>query len=191
MRAGVVAATTGVILLGGGVASVHADQPERARHCVVHVSTDTIACYETFREAISQATGGFIKDAPMDARAAIASEGFTQEINSMVEADGSPRTGVKSVVASIQFSDKNGQGTTLTAKSERGCDDNADVDGEWRDVDNISPAWDDQISSFRGYSKCQVNMWEHPGFNGANNGWQSSDMDMGAMNNQASSIRWR
>ncbi|MBI0294755.1 hypothetical protein JBE04_09770 [Streptomyces sp. PRKS01-29] len=183
---------TGVIAttaLLGGIASAPAYASPAGgnapgRHCVVAPGPST-TCYDTFREAIRQATGGRVTEAPSDPAVALASAEFARDINaSGLASDG------RAPVSSIEYENPNHNPATLTfALGACGSDDSWDYG--LSDIDGVDPAWDDRISSYQGYNGCQVNHYEAPGYRGDRTGYRNSQKDMGSMNNKTSSLRWR
>ncbi|MFE9298381.1 hypothetical protein [Streptomyces niveus] len=186
-------ATVAASLLLGLVGAVPAQAAgtQQGQSCNVYVETGAVECYKTYRESIFHATNGLVTNAPADARTAMASEDFARRLNSMVRADGTPVSGVTDVVISTSYQHPNGGGSIISHVRPSGCD--TDTGWEWslNDIDDFDTAWDDRISSWRGYSNCQVNMWEDPGYGGAQTGWHTNLMNMGLMEDEASSIAWR
>ncbi|WP_216209871.1 hypothetical protein [Amycolatopsis aidingensis] len=182
-------------LLAGMTAAAPAAQASEAEtrplpHCTMYISAGTVDCYATFHEAIANATGGKVTDAP-SAASAMHDEVFAQRLNSLTEPDGSPKTGVARVVTSIEFQHPRYQGATFTWYQSRGCDNDTGVEYSVRNIKDHNSWWNDRISSFRGYSKCQVNHYEHTGFRGARTGYRSEMSTMGVMEDETSSLRWR
>lgn len=62
-----------------------------------------------------------------------------------------------------------------------------DVDAS---ISSMPGGWDNVVSSFRNYSNCWTNHYEHANFGGASTGYLDDRSSMGAMNDQTSSIRW-
>ncbi|MBD3008958.1 hypothetical protein IEJ02_34165 [Streptomyces sp. 5-10] len=162
-----------------------------ARNCTVQVKTGAVACYDTFRNAILHATSGAVADAPLDARTAAADPAFTRRLNALVKPDGSPVPGVTSIPLSASFQHPNRGGSTWIDVADRGCDNDTGVEYSRSNIADYDEWWDDRISSFEGYANCEPNMYEDHGFKGAQTGWHRSLMDMGAMEDKASSIKWR
>jgi hypothetical protein len=65
------------------------------------------------------------------------------------------------------------------------CDTAPDVD--WQ-VGVMPTGWNDRISSFQGFSECDVRLWQNGGFSGASYGPATSANSLGAMDNQTSSL---
>jgi hypothetical protein len=69
-----------------------------------------------------------------------------------------------------------------------GCD--ADDNAEWQ-VSYVGDDWNDVFSSFvAGAYQCQVKHHEHSGFGGAHTDWDNRSPDMGALDDETSSLRW-
>jgi hypothetical protein len=162
---------------------------DKTPHCVHDVSGRTPAvCYASFREAVRQATGGRVTDAPASARLAARDKGFEAKVNAAAEQ--SSLTGVDAdTVISIEYMDRNEEGEDQIWKATRGCpDDNLDdVDHEISHV-----GWsDNQISSFHGYANCWVKHWQYASFHGASVGYNSAASYIGdPMENRTTSIQW-
>ena len=68
------------------------------------------------------------------------------------------------------------------------CDTNADLD--WA-VSNIGTAWNDRVSSFQGYSQCEIRVYENDSFSGASFGPSAGVDYVGdAMNDRTTSMRF-
>ncbi|WP_242910625.1 beta/gamma crystallin family protein [Actinomadura terrae] len=158
------------------------------RHCVVHLTeSGRVSCYATFTEAINDATNGTIADAPENARSAVVDKGFNVRLNALATPKGRA-AGIASTVIEISFEHKDFQGTSLTWEASSGCNDSNDV--EWQAA-SVSGWWNDQISSFRTYAKCQSDHWEDINFQGISTGYRNTTSYIGnAMNDRTSSIKW-
>ncbi|MFF0477176.1 hypothetical protein [Streptomyces sp. NPDC004284] len=89
-------------------------------------------------------------------------------------------------VGGIQYWDSGYGGSTYTVTTSGTCDDSLDTDYS---LSQVASAWNDGISSFRGYSNCGETLYEHGGFGGATYGIYTSSSYVGdAMNDRASSI---
>ncbi|PRX97700.1 hypothetical protein [Allonocardiopsis opalescens] len=159
--------------------------------CNLNLDTGAVRCFDSFQEAIVHATGGLIADAPADARTAAASTEFAARMNALTEADGSPAAAVASVPISTfwQHPDEGGEFWNVTGNS--GCGNGTTIAYRISDIDNYDTWWDDRISSSQGWNACEPNLYEDPNYAGAQTGWHSRRMHLGAMEDQASSIRWR
>ncbi|MGI5254126.1 hypothetical protein [Actinacidiphila glaucinigra] len=99
----------------------------------------------------------------------------------------SGNVGVQSVVHTVFYEHRNYGGSTLTSVGDYGCDTNSDVD--WQ-ASSLSSAWNDEVSSWRGFSYCDTRIYEYTNFGGASNGVFTSTGYVGdAMNDRTSSYR--
>ncbi len=86
------------------------------------------------------------------------------------------------------FDDANRTGVYYEVVASGPCDTNADLDWE---VANIGSAWNDRVSSFQGYSSCQVRVYENASYGGASYGTYTSTDNVGeAMNDRTTSMRF-
>ncbi|GAA2332583.1 hypothetical protein [Streptomyces violaceusniger] len=165
--------------------SAHASDDDRARrrdagqHCVMNVADGSVACYNSFRDAIRAATDGRVADAPEDAHLAA-----TEEYGILADP-------ILSVSYQHPNYNRDRDGATMTLRGAGGCDSDDGVEHALYDIDDIDTKWDDTVSSFISSSNCQAEYYEHPGYGGSRTGWRNSMADMGAMEDEASSIRWR
>lgn len=165
--------------------------PAAKRHCTMDVVHHKVACFGTFREAIAHATAGKITDAPEDARAAMKDKRFADRVNRLGAA--TPRTTattMSSTVISIEFWDTYHQGSTFTFTGTGPCKTDGNRDYEEEDIRYDDSNWNDKISSFQGYSSCQVNHYENSYFSGSRTGAKSSMSTMGVMDNETTSLTW-
>jgi hypothetical protein len=66
------------------------------------------------------------------------------------------------------------------------CDTDADADGDFA----LPSAWNDRISSFQGFSNCQIKLYEHGDLTGTSYGPTTSTNYVGdAINDKTSSVR--
>ncbi|MEU5881204.1 hypothetical protein [Spirillospora sp. NPDC047279] len=188
----VIGSSLAALLSGVMAMPSSASAPAAKSHCVTNVAAGQTHCYDTFPQALSAATGGQITDAPQSPAAAAASRSFEQQINAIGRQAASSDAPLALVTLSIEY-DWNYYQTTegsITYVGPSGCDSDGSV--EWQ-RSNLGDAWNDRISSFRGYNGCQVNHFQHANFEGARTGPLGSSFAMseiGGVNNQASSIRW-
>ncbi|MGP3978288.1 hypothetical protein ACTWQF_30610 [Streptomyces sp. 8N114] len=145
------------------------------------VDDGSVACYGSFREAISAASEGRITDAPQDAHAAATSKTFRQRLADPI----------LSVSYQHPNFNRDEDGATMTLRGDGGCDGDKGVEHELHDIDEIDTGWDDVVSSFIGSSNCQANYYEDPGYDGSRTGYHGNLAHMGDMEDEASSIRWR
>jgi len=94
---------------------------------------------------------------------------------------------LESVVHTIFYEHKNYGGSTLTSTGDYGCDTNSDVD--WQ-RSSLSSAWDNEVSSWRGFSYCDTRIYDYSNFGGASYGVFASTAYVGdAMNDRTSSYK--
>lgn len=146
-----------------------------------------MSCFDSFRSAISHATGGRVKDAPLDARVASTDRSFEEKINRSPATHDDDYSGCCTIL-SIEYDWKNYYDYgSITFRASSGCDGSFDID--WM-TGYVGDHWNDGISSFRGYNGCIVKHWENRDFRGVSTEWQAWDNDMGIMVNKTSSIQW-
>jgi hypothetical protein len=194
----------GALVVGSALVAAPAHAAEKPRHCVVDVTgTRPMACYGSFREAIRQATGGRVTDAPESAAAAVRDDAFEAKVNAagaeseraaVAAGSGRNATGTRAsvqadVIISIEYMEEDFGGADQIWVANKGCpDDNLnDVDHEAATI-----GWAvNQITSFKGFSNCWVKHFENPSFGGASVGYHKSRAYIGdAMNDRTSSLRW-
>jgi hypothetical protein len=188
--AGAAALTTAGLALASGPAQAVEKRPAvvRYQHCVVDVSGQAAtACFDSFTEAISQATGGRVTDAPTDPWAAATDAGLDATLNAAAERSSLIGTGADTVI-SIEYLDRNFDGGTQIWSAGGGCNDTLNnVDHEAGDVTWVV----NQISSWRSYANCWVKHYENPNFGGDSIGYLPTRSYIGdAMDDRTSSIRW-
>ena len=156
--------------------------PPAPRHCVAALPAAQATCFDSFRAAITYATGGTIIDAP-DATVAATDPAFATRVETSPAA-----TTAVSVVLGIEYADANYGGATLTLTGLGGCDTSSDVD--WQ-VPTMPPGWNDRISSFRSFNRCEQQLYRDIYYHGvltpvlANSSYVG-----GTANDRASSIRF-
>jgi hypothetical protein len=171
-----------------------------ARHCVTAVDgARQTTCYATFTEAIRQATGGRVTDAPASGAAAARDASFAAKVNAagagasqanaLRAAVGAPAA--SDTIISIEYldRDKDEKGGQQIWTADKGC-----PDSNSNDVDHKAPdvGWtDNQISSFQGYTNCMVTHFDGKSYGGASIGpsW-GKDYIGDAMNDRTSSLQW-
>jgi len=169
------------------------------RYCVVDLSPDAARapeenrrCHSTFTDAIADATGGRVTDAPATTELARDDADLDLRIDQAAEpdtvTDGSPFAAAPArspYVLSIEYSARDYGGDAHIFTATAGCNP-----GGWQNeyVGNLA---NDVISSFRTFSGCKVRHFEHRDFEGASLDYQESQAYIGdAMNDQTSSLRW-
>ncbi|MGP4005685.1 hypothetical protein [Streptomyces sp. 4N124] len=99
----------------------------------------------------------------------------------------SGNVGVQYVVNAVFYEHRNYGGSTLTSAGDYGCDTNSDVD--WQ-RSSMPSAWNDEVSSWHGFSNCQARIYEFTNFAGASYGAYTNSNYVGdAMNDEASSYK--
>ncbi|MEV7012195.1 hypothetical protein [Streptosporangium sp. NPDC051022] len=185
-------------------------RPPGGKHCVVHLapgshsvapsgqrlvllSVQNRTCYRTFTEAIADATGGRITDAPREAATAMADPEFDRRMNALGQTNDQATMQGSWVPLSLEFEHGNyGGDSTAIHISYPACTPKHDVltllnlDGS----DKFG-RWNDKISSFRSYGDCEVNHYEHFDFGGDSTGWSRNAGWLGSMNDKTSSIAWQ
>lgn len=209
-RKGVVALVA-LAVVGAAAPTAAAEPAAGQQHCVMHLSkvgksTDT--CYDTFTEAIADATNGKITDAPASADSVAGDAGFAARLNAAGAKKGSPQANAAAggTVIGIEWIHSLWKGSSWTAEADYGCDNN------WNQLDwlqdNLGGTWlNDEISSFDTrfsgtYGDCIAVHYEHAYFYGASDKPEvyllGMDRDegrhcgtpLGMMNDRTSSITW-
>ena len=86
------------------------------------------------------------------------------------------------------YDDINRTGPYLDIFASGPCDTNSDVD--WS-VANIGATWNDRVTSFQGYSACEIRVYENENYGGATYGAFASTNYVGdAMNDRTTSMRF-
>jgi hypothetical protein len=98
-----------------------------------------------------------------------------------------------SFLHAIFYEKNNKTGDSLSMYGSTACDNNADWDFQYGNF--TANGWDNKISSFQGYSNCEVKLFEHDNANSGSAGssygpYASSNYVGDAMNDQASSARF-
>jgi hypothetical protein len=79
-------------------------------------------------------------------------------------------------------------GPYLEIQASGPCDTNSDID--WGTA-NVGTTWNDRISSFQGFSNCQIRIYENANFTGATYGaFTATDYVGDAMNDRTTSVRY-
>lgn len=77
---------------------------------------------------------------------------------------------------------------SYTFYASAGCD--GDMGAEWL-VGNVGATWNDRITSYQGFNKCQSALYEDANFAGSQFGTKTNSMNVGnAMNDKTTSIAW-
>ncbi|WP_299932375.1 hypothetical protein [uncultured Nocardioides sp.] len=139
-------------------------------YCSIYLPTGDEACFLTFEESTSWAQD-------------------TAQASSALSA-GTESSALSSFLLARLYEDKNKQGGIYSIFGDGPCDNTGGY--EW-ELDTFSATYNNEISSFQGYSNCDVKLFENISFNaspGATYGPYASSNDVGAMNDKASSARF-
>lgn len=162
---------------GGAVAG-------KTEHCVVHLEDHgKRTCHAGFREAVEDATGGRVTDAPDDPGKAMADPNVLDQIGA-----GGPRLGP--IVLSIEFEHIRFGGSSISFTGTHECQSGtANPEFSYEDLNRVG--WNDRISSYRLFANCLANHYENPAWNGVQTGYQATTEYIGdLMNDRTSSLRW-
>ncbi|WP_271220701.1 peptidase inhibitor family I36 protein [Streptosporangium carneum] len=151
------------------------------------VTGENTTCYATFTEAVADATGGRITDAPRDSVSAMADPAFDRRVNALSQDTGQAVAQASAVILGIEYEHGNYGGGSWIVEADSGCNPDPGLDWGFPYLGN----WNDKISSFRVYGDCWVNHYEDEDYGGATTGWRGSTSYIGsAMNDETSSIIW-
>lgn len=168
------------------------------RHCVTRLETGYTACFATFTEAVSVATGGLIDDAPDDASIAFTSSSFKARVEKAGEslaarpANANARGAGTLAAVTLSFEydrpyyDTAGGSWQITAGS--GCDSDPGYEHGYPSL--IGTGWNNIISSFIGYGACQVEHWTSENYVGDVNYGSYDDVFPAVVDNQTSSLHF-
>lgn len=169
-------------------------------HCVVYLKEtggvdaqgflqtthEDLGCYSTFSEAISVGTNGAV-ELPAAMQPSELTEGALITGYTHATEDGYVPAG--RVVISVEYRQVEMTGQSLTYVTKQGCSEPKGV--AYKDA-QLSLAWNDKISSAKGYGGCnRVKHFRHAAFGGDVEVCRPGCAHMGFMNNQTSSIKWR
>ncbi|MFJ7416893.1 hypothetical protein ACIQWZ_39805 [Streptomyces sp. NPDC098077] len=152
-------------------------------HCVAQLETNKTTCYKTFRESVAAATGGRVTDATQEKAAR--TPNFVDQLNKQASTRTSRTTANTSLVA-IMYEDPYYSGASSISVAPGPCTSNGSWDWEWR---SIATGWNDRVSSFKLYSDCHLNAFEHFDFGGASQYFGTDTSSLGLLDNQISSYR--
>ncbi|MGG8410227.1 peptidase inhibitor family I36 protein [Streptomyces sp. 12297] len=188
-RAAIVIASAG-LAIASTTASASASPttprgPKAGAHCVAHVSTHTTTCYDTFREAIADATDGRVTDAPAVPGKAARDKAFVAELNAPAGARVAA-SAEGGVVGAVFYWDWNYGGASWTVEIPERCKDNGTWDWGYTDLSG----WNDAISSVLPANNCWVALYSDIYYNGTNQLYTNATPYVGdAMNDRASSVQ--
>jgi hypothetical protein len=149
-------------------------------NCWYNVSTHEGACFSTFREVVADITDGRVQFAgvPSAMTDAVAAE----------IADGPVPAAAPYVLVTV-WDDANYQPASTMYTASSGC--GTDSGWDW-ELGNLGTSWNDRISSFKSFSDCSTKLYEDADYGGSTYGYYVNSSYVGAaMNDRASSIRWR
>ncbi|WP_189133641.1 hypothetical protein [Wenjunlia tyrosinilytica] len=124
-----------------------------APHCVATPEAVQVTCFDTFRKAISFASGGRINNAPTSARAAADDQGLQQRLASTKSASGY-------VIAATLYDYANYTGPSLTVWTPRPCKDGNGLDFS-QDLKGIG--WANRVSSLQPWANCWIKLFKESG----------------------------
>lgn len=183
-------ATMSVLTAGTATASTPEDLRAKEKHCLSQVTDSGTfsepACYDSFRSLVRDLTG---RTPRVDLTAANATDRDLNPHLYASAADSRSETtdvGVSAAtVIGISYLGSNFTGSSWVHSTSGGC-----TSSQGWSISSLSgTAWDNAISSARTYANCVGEYWEYTNFGGALKLCGCSSMQ--AMDNKASSIRWR
>ncbi|EFL28530.1 conserved hypothetical protein [Streptomyces himastatinicus ATCC 53653] len=156
------------------------DASSTARHCVVDARTGQQNCFGTFTEAVGNATGGRITDAPATPQAAAASKSFRTEA---AEADAGAQG---DVIQGTFFDEKGFTGASLTVTGPELCEKDGWVNWQF----DLGDDWKNRISSVQPWGNCAIWLYPEPNLGGDRDGpFDENTDDVGqALNDRTQSI---
>ncbi|WP_131966008.1 hypothetical protein [Actinomadura sp. KC06] len=150
-----------------------------------------MTCHSTFRQAMADATGGRITDAPDSPAAAVSDRRFNDRLNSTSGGKKSSRGAVQAghIVVSIEYM-HNVDGPSRVFTGDHLCSGPiSDVDFSFGDLRTVG--FDNTISWFATYGNCYVAHFEEPYFGGVKTGFLSGPTYIGdLMNDRSTSLQW-
>jgi hypothetical protein len=165
-------------------------QSAKTPHCVSDVTgVAPTVCYASFREAVRDATGGRVTDAPSSALAAMRDPAFEAKVNASSAQTSLSGLAAADTIISIEYTQRDYLGLDQIWTASRGCPDNNLNDVDWA-IDDVN--WtEDLISSFHGYANCWVKHYENRNQGGASTPFQYARTYIGdPLENRTSSIEW-
>lgn len=162
------------------------------RHCVVRLAErGRTSCHRTFRQAIADATGGRVANAPLDPATAVSDQTFNQHLNSTAGGKKHARVAVQeSIVVSVEYEHADYGGSSRVFTGTHLCTaTTGDVDFVYSNLAAVG--FDDTISSFMTFGNCFVSHFENPDFGGIRTGFEPTRSYIGdLMNDRTSSLQW-
>ncbi|HEU5470861.1 MAG TPA: hypothetical protein VFV67_09425 [Actinophytocola sp.] len=191
---GLAAAALTVAGLAAGTSAAAESGPDNGKtdqaksggsHCTLSVKTRATQCFDTFREAIAQATAGRVTDANLSGLASV--DGKTAaELN-----EGG--FGTASVVHGIQYYWENFNNHppplhTLTVSGTAPCTTPTETEYVLAPLPILSINWNNNIRSFQGFNHCWQRMWDHPECSGLLWDYSANSADLGAARDRTECI---
>jgi hypothetical protein len=121
------------------------------RNCVTDMGTGVMACYATFTEAFSAATGGRIMNAPAEAKLAENDAALAQQVARLEQV----QTMTHPLMTIYEDDNYGGRNNTYSAV----YDGKACENGRWWYLDYVGDDWNDQISSLRDWTNEGTSEW--------------------------------
>lgn len=172
-----------------------AAEKARGKHCTLDAGTGEKRCFDSYTEAIEQASGGRIDDAPASARKAAHDKGLRSEIRRLSAAQakraadgvGTADVHAQGVIRGTIYEDKQFGGDSQTIYGPGLCD------GEDSDDDtqlSLEEGWKDRVSSVESWGGCKLWLYSEPDLKGDKDGpYDDNTPDVGAaMEDRAQSI---
>lgn len=166
---------TGLSVPLAGPAAAAPPTPEK--HCVLAAGAKAATCYATFPAAIAAITGGKVR-APASATDAATDPAFAAAVDA-------PAATAAQTIVGIEYADANYRGSTLTLYASGRCDSSPDADYAW---DTLPSGWNDRISSLKSFANCAQQLFRDTYRRNPITGLVYNVPNLGAANDQASSI---
>lgn len=185
------AGSFGVALLFASPAGAQSVTETQGRHCVAEAVTSAeiasgvaaeVECFSTFTEAMSEATGGEVTNAPGDPEEAMADSALGHRLGTLAN----------DYILSVEYQHSNHWGASLTIRGSRPCTSFDRSTPEFF-VPSLSSWWNDRISSFwtpADSGNCRVRHFTHANYQGSWTAWQTTAASMPYMNDQTSSLQY-
>ncbi|MFK0223836.1 hypothetical protein ACIQWN_37350 [Streptomyces vinaceus] len=172
-------ASASALLAGALPASSALAAAEKPSQCVLRVAGPAagMQCFDTFRKAIDNATGGRVKDAPL-ASSATAAAAVRERVNASTPV-GRSATGQDPVIMATIYDHEYLTGSSLTLVAPNDghgpCDSSFLAPNKYRAslpdlrtvfYPNSNTSWDNRPQSWMSYNNCQVAVHQDPGYVG-------------------------
>lgn len=144
------------------------------KHCVTALESGETTCYASFAEAVSHLSGGKVQDISSPRE-------LTDAVVDRIDA------GAASVTVGVLFDDRDFRGDTQIFSGPGACVTSRGVDYQA----NIPLRFNDRTTSFQGFSRCLVEIYEHTNWAGTWEGPYRSKASVDTfLNNKASSVKF-